>query len=263
VGSGLSSSAAIEVATALALLAGRAIDRTELAKLCQAAEREFVGVPVGIMDQYVSVHGAPGAAVKIDCRSTTHELVRLPEHVSVLAVNSMVKHELSGSAYRDRVRECAEAVAVIRQKRPEVESLRDVTSAELVQFRHAMPELPWRRARHVTTENERVAQFTAASDRRDLVLMGKLFLASHRSLQFDYEVSCPELDFLVEAALTIEGVYGARMTGGGFGGCTVNLVDPAAVDRFTERIRAEYRRKYEIDAPLYRCVPAAGAGELT
>jgi galactokinase len=263
VGSGLSSSAAIEVATGLALLAGRAIDTTELARLCQAAEREFVGLPVGIMDQYVSVHGAPGAAVKIDCRSITHELVRLPEHVSVIAINSMVKHELSGSAYRDRVQECADAVAVIRRKRPEVESLRDVRSSELADFRHAMAEIPWRRARHVTTEDERVEQFKAASDRRDLVLMGKLFIASHRSLQHDYEVSCPELDFLVETAIQIDGVYGARMTGGGFGGCTVNLVEPDAVERVADRIRTEYRRKYKIDAPVYRCIPAAGACELT
>ncbi|HET8548117.1 MAG TPA: galactokinase, partial [Bryobacteraceae bacterium] len=263
VGSGLSSSAAIEVATALALLAGRSIDKTELASLCQTAEREFVGMPCGIMDQYVCLHGAPGAAVRIDCRSVTHELVRLPEQVSVIAVNSMVKHELSGSAYRDRVRECTEAVAAIRQRRPDVQSLRDVRSAELGQFRRAIPEIPWRRARHVTTENERVEQFRAASDRLDLVLMGKLFIASHRSLQHDYQVSCPELDFLVDTALALDGVYGARMTGGGFGGCTVNLVRTDAVDTFAERIRAEYRRKYAIEAPVYRCIPAAGACELT
>jgi galactokinase len=262
VGSGLSSSAAIEVATALALLGGRPVEKTELARLCQAAERDFVGLPVGIMDQYVSVHGAPAAAVKIDCRSITHELVRLPDHVSVLAINTMVKHELSGSAYRDRVQECAEAVAVIRRRRFDVESLRDVRSSELADFRHSMPEIPWRRARHVTTENERVEQFKAASDRRDLVLMGKLFVASHRSLQHDYEVSCPELDFLVDTAIQLDGVYGARMTGGGFGGCTVNLVQPDAVERVAERIRNEYRRKYEIDAPVYRCIPAAGACEL-
>jgi galactokinase len=262
VGSGLSSSAAIEVATALALLGGRDIDKTELARLCQAAEREFVGMPCGIMDQYVSVHSAPGAAVKIDCRSITHELVRLPAGVSVIAVNSMVKHELSGSAYRDRVQECAEAVEAIRRKRPEVQSLRDVASSELVQYRNSMAEIPWRRARHVTTEDERVEQFKAASDRADVVLMGKLFIASHRSLQHDYEVSCPELDFLVDTAIGMEGVYGARMTGGGFGGCTVALVAPDAVERYVERIRAEYRRKYSVDAQVYRCVPAAGAGPV-
>jgi galactokinase len=262
VGSGLSSSAAIEVASALALLEGREAGKTELARLCQAAEREFVGVPVGIMDQYVSVHGAAGSAVKIDCRSVTHQLVQLPAGAAVIAVNSMVKHELSGSAYRDRVAECGEAVGAIRRKRPEVESLRDVATTELVQYRNAMREMPWRRARHVTTENERVEQFTAAAGRGDLVLMGKLFIASHRSLQHDYEVSCAELDFLVDTAVRIDGVYGARMTGGGFGGCTVNLVRPDAVDRFSDQIRREYRQKYGIDAPVYRCVPAAGAGEL-
>jgi galactokinase len=262
VGSGLSSSAAIEVASALALLAGRDIDKTELARLCQAAEREFVGMPCGIMDQYVSVHGVAGAAIDIDCRSITHEVVRLPDDVAILVVNTMVKHELSGSAYRDRVRECAEAVEVVRRKRPEVQSLREVGSNELVNYRNSMPEIPWRRARHVTTENERVEHFKAASDSRDLMLMGKLFVASHRSLQFDYEVSCPELDFLVDTALTLEGVYGARMTGGGFGGCTVNLVRPGAVDQFVKDIAAAYRARYDINPPVYRCVPSSGAGEL-
>jgi galactokinase len=263
VGSGLSSSAAIEVSTAYALLAGRPMDKTQIAKLCQRAEREFVGMPCGIMDQYVSVHGAPHSAVLIDCRSITHDLVSLPENVSIIAVNSMVKHELGGSAYRDRVRECAEAVAVIQQQHPQVASLRDVKSKDLESFRNSMPEVPFRRARHVTTEDERVTAFKRASDAGDLEIMGKLFVASHRSLQHDYEVSCEELDYLVDTAVALSGVYGARMTGGGFGGCTVNLVKPEAADQFVERIRAEYKKKYNLDPTIIPCVPAAGAGPVS
>lgn len=262
VGSGLSSSAAIEVSTALALLHGREIGGADLARLCQAAEREFVGMPCGIMDQYVSVHGAPHKAVMIDCRSITHKLVSLPENVAVIAVNTMVKHELSGSAYRDRVRECAEAVTVIQGKKPEVQSLRDVRSEDLLQFRNSMPDVPFRRARHVTTEDERVQQFDAAGDAGDLELMGKLFIASHRSLQHDYEVSCEELDYLVDTAITMRGVYGSRMTGGGFGGCTVNLVKPEVADTFASGIAREYKAKYNLDPQIYRTAPAAGASEI-
>lgn len=262
VGSGLSSSAAIEVSTAYAMLAGRPMEKTDVARLCQRAEREFVGMPCGIMDQYVSVHGAERAAVLIDCLSTTHDLVALPKNVAIIAVNSMVKHELGGSAYRDRVRECAEAVAVIRQKNPKVESLRDVKSSDLEPFRNSMPEVPYRRARHVTTEDERVQSFKRSSDAGDVAAMGKLFIASHRSLQHDYEVSCEELDYLVDTAVTLPGVYGSRMTGGGFGGCTVNLVEPDAAAEFIDRISVEYQRRYRLDPLIYDCIPAQGAGEI-
>ena len=263
VGSGLSSSAAIEVSTAYALLAGRNMDKTAIARLCQSAERDFVGMPCGIMDQYVSAHGAEHSAVLIDCRSTTHDLVSLPQNVSIVAVNSMVKHELGGSAYRDRVRECGEAVAILAQKHPEVRSLRDVRPVDLEPYRNSIPEIPFRRARHVTTEDERVEAFKKASDRRDLATMGKLFVASHRSLQHDYEVSCEELDYLVDTAITMPFVYGARMTGGGFGGCTVNLVKPEATGEFADKISREYKQKYNLNPVIITCVPAAGAGEIT
>ncbi len=263
VGSGLSSSAAIEVSTAYALLAGRPMEKTGIARLCQSAERDFVGMPCGIMDQYVSVHGAERSAVLIDCRSITHDLVSLPQNVAIIAVNSMVKHELGGSAYRDRVRECAEAVAVIAQKHPEVKSLRDVHSSDLEPYRNSIPEVPFRRARHVTTEDERVVAFKKASDAADLASMGKLFVASHRSLQHDYEVSCEELDYLVDTAVTMPFVYGARMTGGGFGGCTVNLVKPEASGEFAAKISAEYKQKYKLAPTIIICLPADGAGEIS
>ncbi|MBI3280178.1 MAG: galactokinase [Acidobacteria bacterium] len=261
-GAGLSSSAAIEVAAALALLGGREIEPRELALLARRAENQFVGTPCGIMDQYVCVHGEAGSAIEIDCRDVTHRAVRLPEAVRVVAVNSMVKHELGGSAYVDRVRECSEAVAAIAERFPDVQSLRDIDSERLQSLRPSLCEIPFHRARHVTTENGRVHAFVAAAAHGDLRRMGALFIASHRSLQYDYEVSCAELDFLVDTALTIPGVYGARLTGGGFGGCTVNLVAPEALPQFEERMRGSYQAKFGIDPQIFPCDAAAGAGEI-
>ncbi len=258
VGSGLSSSAAIEVSTALALLQGRPIDKVELARLCQSAEIEFVGMPCGIMDQYVSLFGEANKAVRIDCRSVTHEAVSLPESIRIVAVNTMVKHELGSSAYRERVRECGEAVAAIRQKYPDVQALRDVSSPQLEECRNLMPELVYHRARHVVSEDERVEEFMHAS----LPRMGELFVASHRSLQHDYEVSCPELDYLVDTAIKMPGVYGARMTGGGFGGCTVNLVAAETVDRFLTDISNAYEKQFKLTPGLFVCTPGEGAREI-
>jgi galactokinase len=263
VGSGLSSSASIEVASALAMLNGQEIDKVELAKLCQRAEREFVGVPSGIMDQYVSVFGEENRAIEIDCRSITHEAVPLPRDVSIVAVNSMVKHTLGDSAYRTRVNECAEAVAAIQSAYPDVHSLRDVPSRLLDSVQDLMSETVFRRARHVVTENERVEQFMGAARDSDLMRMGRLFLASHRSLQHDYEVSAEELDFLVDTASDFSGVYGARMTGGGFGGCTVNLIAPNRVELFETHISEAYQRAFKMRPQIYRCEPAAGASEVS
>jgi len=260
VGSGLSSSAALEVASALALLNGRRFDRLKIAKLCQRAEIDFVGNPCGIMDQYVSVFGEEHKALKLDCRSQTHEPVSIPDGVVIYAVNSMVKHELSGSAYRDRVDECYTAAYAIAQVFPDVKTLRDATPAQLGQVK--MPPVIARRARHVISEDLRVELWTEAAASGDLARMGELFVESHRSLQYDYDVSADELDFLVDRAIAIEGVYGARMTGGGFGGCTVNLVRPDAAERFERETRTAYQEKFGIDPAIYRCIPSKGAGEL-
>ncbi len=258
VGAGLSSSAALEVSTALALGAG-SMDKVEIARLCQAAENQFVGMPCGIMDQFVSVFGEEHAAILIDCRTLEHRAVRLPDNVAIIAVNSMVKHELGSSAYRERVAECAEAVQFIRASHPEVKTLRDAT---LEMLDASMGDIVLRRARHVVSEDNRVLEFAEASKAGDLKRMGELFVASHRSLQHDYEVSCAELDFLVDTALTLPGVYGARMTGGGFGGCTVNLVDPARVRAFEEQIAARYKEQFGIDPKVFECRPSAGAGPV-
>jgi galactokinase len=257
-GSGLSSSAALEVASALALLGGREMPKLELARLCQRAERDFAGMPCGIMDQYASLFGEAGQAILIDCRDLTHRLVPLPGAVSIAAVNTMVKHELGSSAYRRRVAECAEALTYF----PGKDSLRDVTLGELERTAPRMPEVPLARARHVILECWRVLAFLEAAAGGDLERMGRLFVESHRSLQRDYEVSCEELDFLVDSALTLDGVYGARMTGGGFGGCTVNLVAAGSEDRFEREITRRYQAQYGLAPAVYRCTPAAGAGPL-
>ena len=254
-GSGLSSSAALEVATALALLDGRPIEKIELARLCQRAERNFVGMPCGIMDQYASVFGEEHAALLLDCRTQTHTRVPIPDGVSIVAVNTMVKHELGNSAYRERVAQCKEALSHF----PGKEALRDVTLGELERTAHEIAEIPLARARHVVMEDWRVQKFLEASTAGDLDAMGRLFVESHRSLQRDYEVSCEELDFLVDAAIQMDGVYGARMTGGGFGGCTVNLVNDTALERFEREIRENYRAEYNLTPAVYRCTPSRGA----
>jgi galactokinase len=261
VGAGLSSSAALEVSSALALLAGRRMEKIDLARLAQRAENGFVGLPCGLMDQYISVFGEVDKAVLIDCQSQTHTMVNLPK-VEILAVNTMVKHELGSSAYRIRVAECAEAVAAAQQLFPEVKSLRDMSSQQVEAIHGRVADNVYHRARHVTTEDERVLAFMRASEGGDLAEMGRLFVGSHRSLQHDYEVSCEELDFLVDTAIGIPGVYGARMTGGGFGGCTVNLLDAAGRDAFESTLLAAYKDKFGIDAKIYECHPSAGATEV-
>jgi galactokinase len=259
-GSGLSSSAALEVSSAFAFLDGRDFDKLEIAKLCQQAEIEFVGMPCGIMDQYISVFGRKNRAIEIDCRSLQHRAVPLPENVAILAVNSMVKHELASSAYADRVNECRAAVDQIRRVHPQVASLRDAKVEYLDEA--GLTGTLKKRARHIITENERVEQFLVASERGDLAEMGKLFVGSHRSMQFDYEITCEEIDFLVDAALSIDGVFGARMTGGGFGGCTVNLVEPEKAPAFERAIKQAYQARWGVDPPVFRCVPSEGAGQL-
>ncbi len=261
-GAGLSSSASLEVSSALALgwpqTEGPSLD---LARLCQAAENKFVGLPSGIMDQYVSIFGQEHAAILIDCRSLQGKPVSLPDGVEIVAVNTMVKHELGQSAYRERVAECALAVEEIRAGgAKKVESLRDASEEHL---RLISDEVALKRARHVISENCRVLDFVAASGKGDLKEMGRLFVASHRSLQHDYEVSCEELDFMVDIAIALPGVYGARMTGGGFGGCTVNLVEPSSVDQFHETLRDAYFGRFQIEPAFYRVHPSAGAGRIS
>jgi len=233
IGAGLSSSASLEVAVAMAL-APELVDATKLAKLCRGAENEFVGVQCGIMDQFIACHALAGNALMLDCRSLEYHYAPLPAGVKMVIANSMIRHELAGGEYNRRRAECAEAAAYFGK------SLRDVTEAEIA--RAKLPEGILRRARHVVTENARVAEARAALERGDLLAFGTLMYESHRSLRDDYEVSCVELDVLVEIARGRAGVYGSRMTGGGFGGCTISLVADDRVDAFRAAIAAGYSR---------------------
>jgi galactokinase len=264
IGSGLSSSAAIEVATACALAANSdlKIDTRELALLCQRAENEFVGARVGIMDQFVSLFGQAQHALLLDCRSLEFKLLPLPDNVRLIICNTMVKHELASSAYNERREQCEEGVRLLAQFYPNVKALRDVTTEQLEQHRSELPEVIYRRCRHVVTENARVLEAGEALERHDLDQFGKLMRESHVSLRDDYEVSSDELDLMVELAGKIEGVYGARMTGGGFGGSTVNLVREEQADDFRARIAEEYERVTKIKPEVYISTAGNGAEEV-
>ena len=264
IGSGLSSSAAIEVATACALTANSElkIDARELALLCQRAENEFVGARVGIMDQFVSLFGQVQKALLLDCRSLEFKLLPLPDNVRLIICNTMVKHALASSAYNERRAQCEEGVQVLSQFYPEVRALRDVTTEQLEQRRSELPEVVYRRCRHVVTENARVIEAGEALERHDLEVFGKLMADSHASLRDDYEVSADELDLMVELAEKLDGVYGARMTGGGFGGSTVNLVRKEKADEFRARIAEEYEQVTKLKPEIYIAQAGNGAEEV-
>jgi galactokinase len=264
IGSGLSSSAAIEVATAYALTmsSGLRIDRAELAKLCRKAENEFVGARVGIMDQFVSLFGESDRALLLDCRSLEFEHLPLPPSAQLLICNTMVKHDLAAGAYNERRKQCEEGVGRLRTVIPNVTALRDISSQQLEEHRRILSDVVYRRCRHVVTENERVLAAGSALKEGDVVRFGELMNQSHQSLRDDYEVSCRELDLMVDLARSVEGVYGSRMTGGGFGGCTVNLVLPQRVDEFQRRVATGYEEVTGLKPEIYVCKAVNGAEEL-
>jgi galactokinase len=264
IGSGLSSSAAVEVATACALAAnsGLNIEPRELALLCQRAENEFAGARVGIMDQFISLFGQAQKALMLDCRSLEFRLLPLPDNVRLLICNTMVKHELASSAYNERRAQCEVGVKYLAQLLPNVTALRDVTIEEFEQFGRDLPEVVYRRCRHVVTENARVLAAANALERGDLNDFGRLMAESHQSLRDDYEVSCKELDLIVDLARKVEGVYGARMTGGGFGGCTVNLVAQERVEEFRQFVGDSYREATKLTPEIYVSTASDGASEV-
>jgi galactokinase len=264
IGSGLSSSAAIEVAVGLALLgqSGYAIDRLVLAKLCQEAENEFVGMRCGIMDQFVSCFGRASHALLLDCRSLKFELVKLPPGIQLVICNTMVKHELGTSEYNVRRAQCEEGVRMLRTVLPEVRALRDVTLTQLEEHHQLLTPLVYARCRHVVTENARVLSAVRALEHGDIRGLGTLMRGSHHSLRDEYEVSCPELDLITEIATDQPGVIGARMTGGGFGGCTINLVESDAVDAFKQNVAAEYSSKTGLKPEIFVSSASDGAGQV-
>jgi galactokinase len=260
IGAGLSSSAAIEVAAGLAMLenSGSEIDRVELAKLCQQAENEFVGMRCGIMDQFISCCGKAGTALMLDCRSLEYRLLPLPENLRLVICNTMVKHELGSSEYNTRRAECEAGVEHFAKLLPGIRALRDVTVNDLERCGSDLNEVISKRCRHVITENARVMEAAGALQRGDLQNFGKLMAESHRSLRDDYEVSCAELDAMVDLATQVEGVYGARMTGGGFGGCTINLVKAESVAEFKRTVARGYEQATGVAPEIFVCSTGAG-----
>ena len=253
-GAGLSSSAAMEVVTAFAFneLLGTGYDRTELAKIGQKAEHEFAGVMCGIMDQFASAQGKQDHAIYLNCDTLAFDLVPVKlEGIKVVVSNTHSPHHLDSGAYNDRVRQCQLAVQQISAVRP-IKNLAELTQADFEQVEHAITdEVAHRRARHVVGEVQRTKDAVEALQHGNIELFGKLMTQSHISLRDDYEVTGLQLDSLAEAAWKVEGVLGSRMTGGGFGGCTVSLVREEAIPTFIEQVGAEYTEKTGLKADFY------------
>jgi galactokinase len=263
-GSGLSSSAAIEVATALALLdvSGCALDKTKVALLCQHTENEFVGARCGIMDQFIASNGKAEHAILLDCRSLEGRFIPIPSDVALVVCNSMVKHEIAVNVneYNKRRAQCEEAVRLLKTALPAIQALRDVSVEELQGHKKLLPKIIYKRARHVVTEDRRTLLVASAFEKGDLNPVTKCMAEAHNSMRDDYEASCRELDILVEIASLQKGVLGARMTGGGFGGCTINLVKQEFVPRFIQSVEEEYFKRTGLRSQIVSMTAAAGAG---
>lgn len=261
IGAGLSSSAAIEVASALALLSlnSAILPLADVARLCQHTENTFIGARVGIMDQFVSCLGKAGHALLLDCRSLEFEFIPIPDRVRMVICNTMVKHQHAGGEYNRRREECEEGVKILARWYPHIRALRDLSIDQLTQHWHDVPETIYKRCRHVVEENERVRDGARCLRAGDLNGFGQLMLESHRSLRDLYEVSCRELDLMVEVAEGLPGYYGGRMTGGGFGGSTLNLVEAKDADAFADQISGRYQQAVGIEPAVYICSAADGA----
>jgi len=263
-GSGLSSSAALEVSTAWALLSNSQInvDRNTIPQICQQAEHLYPETQCGIMDQFISCHGRAGHALMLDCRSLDFQLLPVPSQVRLMVCNTMVKHEHASGGYNTRRRECEEGLQALKQSLPGIRALRDVTVNELEKHRDRLSPVIYKRVRHVVTENDRVQEAATALTAGDLAQFGRLMADSHRSLRDDYEVSTAELDLMVELASGQNGVYGARMTGGGFGGCTINLVHSARAEEVQQRLVQLYEAKTGLRPTIIICEASDGAGAV-
>jgi galactokinase len=264
IGSGLSSSAAIEVTTALALtsLGGVTIPLLEVARLCQRAENTYTGARCGIMDQFVSCFGKQDHALMLDCRSLEATYLQMSPNVCLVICNTMVRHELATGEYNERRASCERVVETIAKFRPEVRALRDLTLEDLEHYQNQISSVDFRRCRHVITENDRVKDAKAALESADLARFGELMYLSHDSLDQDYEVTCRELNIMVKLAREFEGVYGARMTGGGFGGCTITLVESKVVPEFQATVAREYEKLTGLSPQIVVSAAAAGASEV-
>jgi galactokinase len=274
-GGGLSSSASLEVSVAFLLdsLLGRKTDPAKLALICQEAEHKFANVPCGIMDQYISAMGRENAAILIDCRNLEKSefvpvnksdavflvISKVRNSIILMSIDTNVKHELGNSEYSKRRKECNEAVDALKQVLPSIKALRDASLSDLSLVEKSIPDVVRRRAHHVISENNRTCAFAEAFKRGDLKTCGQLMVESHESLRKDYEVSCDELNFVVDTALTLKGVYGARMTGGGFGGSAVALVAVQQVEEIQNTILSAYRERFAINCSFLVTRPSRGA----
>jgi galactokinase len=261
---GLSSSASLEMAVGVAMceLAGTRIDPLELARLGRRAENEILGVQSGLMDQLAVACGRQGHALLIDCRTAAVEPVAVPDRARFLVLDTGVRRRLSDSAYNRRRAECALALRKLQTVHPEVLALRDATIEMLIPNGNLLDEVELRRVSHVVTEDDRVLRAAETLGRGDLEEFGRLMTASHVSLRDDFEVSSPELDVMVEAALSHPRVLGARLTGAGFGGCAVALVDSAQAEHASESIAEAYCRRTGRAATIYVCEPSEGASVI-
>jgi galactokinase len=260
-GAGLSSSASVEVAVAMALLdhAGISLPLEKIATVCRRAENEYVGAQTGIMDQFVVAGGVEHRAMMLDCRSLGFELLPLPDEIRVVICNSMVKHEHSEGEYGDRRGEVEAGQAVLRRERTGVELLRDATLEDLNACRDRMPAVSFARCRHILTENARVLEARVALLHGDMQQFGELMVEAHASMRDDFAASCVEVDTLVEIAMRQVGCFGARITGGGFGGCTVNVVRAEIAEPFVAAVSEAYEKATGITAECFVCEPSDGA----
>ena len=263
-GAGLSSSASLEVATATALLglAGKFMPGGEIARVCQRAENDYVGAPVGIMDQFVSANGKAGSALILDTRALTFDLAPIPSQLRLVIANSMVKHSLAdGGAYASRRREVEEGTAALHAYRYDIGLLRDATLEDLEACERKMSPEAFKRCRHVISDSQRVLDGMRLLKAGDIVAFGKMLNDAHRSYRDDFEASCAECDMLAAIGQAQPGSYGSRLTGGGFGGCVVSVVEADAIDGFVAATQAEYLAQTGIHAEVYVCSTADGAGE--
>jgi galactokinase len=260
IGAGLSASAALEVAVGYALLniSSVSIDLIQLAKCCQRAENEFVGMRCGIMDQFISCCGIADHALLLDCQSLEARPIRIDPRAQLVICNTMIHHELASGEYNLRRQDCERAVALLSGPLGGIKALRDVTAAQLLQHAALLPEVTFRRCRHIISENMRVFGAAAALEAGNLAECGRLMNESHLSMRDDYEISCRELDLMVELAQGVAGVFGSRMTGGGFGGCTVSLVEAGAAHRFAAIVGKAYRGATGLMPPIFCCSPGLG-----
>jgi len=263
-GSGLSSSAALEVATALAVtsLIGVTYPGPVLARLCQRAENEFVGANCGIMDQFISANGKEDHALLLDCRDLSFKLAPIPANVALVIANTMVKHSVAGSGYTSRRAEVEEGCAVIASHRPEVRFLRDATVDDLARWGSEMSPNALKRSRHVITENLRTVAAAKALITHNLTELGRLMAEAHASYSQDFEASCVEADAMVALAQDLPGLIGARLTGGGFGGCTINLVEREHAIEFAEALAARYADQTGIVPQIHICHASGGAHRI-